>query len=284
MESATSTTIEPRGTERVIEPPKGVELPNLRELWERRDLLYFMAYRDIAVRYKQALIGAFWAVLQPILLAGIFAVFFGILAKVDSAPGIPYPLFVLSGFVIWLYFAMAVTDCALSTLASSTLISKVYFPRLVIPLAAVIPATVDFFVGFFVVVIAAWAYGFEPTLKILALPGLLALTFTTILGAGLWLSALNVKYRDVVLLVPFLTQIGLFISPVVYPIDLVPENLQAVYLANPTAGILELYRWIILPTDFPGMLLLIPIAVSIVLLVTGSIYFKRAEREFADVI
>lgn len=270
--------------ERVIEPPKGWSLPDFKELWARRDLVYFMARRDVAVRYKQAVVGAFWAILQPVLLAAIFAVFFGLLAKVPSAPGIPYPLFVVIGFIMWLYFANGFTDCALSTISNSTLISRVYFPRLVIPIAAVVPSTVDFVFGFLVAVVAALAYGFDPTWKILLLPVLFALTITTILGAGLWLSALNVKYRDIVLVIPFITQVGLFLTPVVYPFNLVPANLQAVYVINPIVGIMELYRWILLPIELPIGLLGISVATSIVLFVTGAMYFQRAEQSFADVI
>ena len=270
--------------ERVIEPAKGWSLPDLRELWDNRDLLYFLARRDVAIRYRQAAVGTFWAVLQPILIAGVFAVFFGILAEVPSEEGIPYPMFALAGMVMWLFFANGMTSCALSTLQASSLISKVYFPRLLIPIAAVAPAIVDFLLGFVIVVIAAALYGFPPQPQLLLFPVLVALTVVTILGAGFWLAALNVKYRDVVLVVPFITLLGLFITPVIYPFDLVPENLQPLYAANPMAGILELYRWMILPTDWPGLLLLIPITVSTLLLISGALYFKWAEQSFADVI
>jgi lipopolysaccharide transport system permease protein len=270
--------------ERVIEPAKGWSFPDLRELWVNRDLLYFMARRDVAIRYRQAAVGTFWAILQPLLIAGVFSVFFGILAKVPSEEGIPYPMFALAGMVMWLFFANGMTACALSTVQASTLISKVYFPRLLIPVAAVAPAVVDFSFGFVVVVVVAALYGFEPQIQLVLFPALVGLTLVTILGIGLWLAALNVKYRDVVLVVPFITLVGLFITPVIYPFNLVPENLQPLYAVNPMAGLLELYRWMILPTDWPGPLLLISVGVSALMLVSGALYFKRAEQSFADVI
>ena len=270
--------------ERIIEPAKGWSFPDLRELWVNRDLLYFMARRDVAIRYRQAAVGTFWAILQPLLIAGVFSVFFGILAKVPSEEGIPYPMFALAGMVMWLFFANGMTACALSTVQASALISKVYFPRLMIPAAAVAPAVVDFCFGFIVVVVVAAIYGFEPQIQLLLFPLLVGLTLITIMGIGLWLAALNVKYRDVVLVVPFITLVGLFITPVIYPFNLVPENLQPLYAVNPMAGLLELYRWMILPTDWPGPLLLISVGVSALMLVSGALYFKRAEQSFADVI
>jgi lipopolysaccharide transport system permease protein len=268
----------------VVEPAHGWEAPNLREVWGYRDLLYYLARRDVVVRYKQAFVGALWAIVQPLVLAAVFSVFLGLLAKVDSAPGIPYPLFAITGMVMWICFTNALQNCSESTLQSDALISKIYFPRLVIPIAAVVPAMVDFVFGFLVVVGAAIAYGFPPGPAILTVPLILALAIMTALGAGLWLSALNVKYRDVHLVVPLVILTGLFITPVIYPSTLVPENLQTLYSLNPMTGVLEAWRWAILGTEWPGLLLLVPIASSAILLVSGAYYFHRAERNFADVI
>ena len=271
-------------TVRTIEPPKRWPLPDLRELWEHRDLLYLMARRDVAIRYKQSIAGVFWALLQPLLLAGVFAVFFGLLQKVDSEEGVPYPLFVVTGMVLWIFFSTAMQSSAESTVTSAPLIRKVYFPRLIVPVAALAPAAVDFAIGLLVVLVMAAIYGFLPGLHTLALPLVFALAAVTIAGLGLWLSALNVRYRDVHLAVPFLILLGLFISPIIYPADIVPDNLQWLYALNPLVGIFESFRWAILGTDFPGTLILIPIAVSALLLVSGALYFQRAEQSFADVI
>lgn len=268
----------------VIEPPRGWELPDLREVWEHRDLVYFLVRRDVVVRYKQAVIGALWAVLQPLLLAGVFSVFFGLLAKVPSAEGIPYPLLVLSGMVMWLSFSKATEAVSMSIIGNGALVSKIYCPRLTIPIAAVLPPWVDFAVGFVVTIAVGLAYGFVPDVRILATPVFVLMAILTALGIGLWLSALNVKYRDFTLVVPFVILVGLFVTPIAYPFDLVPENLQALYAINPMVGVLEGFRWALLGTDWPGALLAIPVATSALLLVSGSLYFKRAERTFADLI
>ena len=284
MEASTTKAPGAAGA-RIIEPPKGWMLPDLREVWAHRDLIYFLIRRDVVVRYKQAVVGAAWAVVQPMLLAVVFSVFFGLLAKVPSAEGVPYPLLVVSGMVMWLSFSNATERAASSTLENQALISKIYLPRVIIPLAAVVPSFIDFLFGFAVVVTAALAYGFVPDVRILAMPVFLFLAVMIALGAGLWLSALNVKYRDVGLLIPFVILVGMFITPIAYPIDLIPENLQAVYSINPMVGVIEGFRWsLALGTAWPGELLLISVGAGLVLLVTGALYFKRAEHAFADVI
>lgn len=269
---------------RTVEPPSRWPRPRLREIWEHRDLVYFMARRDVAVRYKQALVGAFWALLQPLLLAGVFALFFGVLQKVDAPEGIPYPLFAVSGMVMWLFISNAVQAISESTVTAAPMISKVYFPRLIVPLASVAPAAADFAVGFIVVVVLAAAYGFWPNLAILALPLVFGLAMLAVLGFGFWLSALNVKYRDVHLAVPFLILVGLFISPIIYPLEeYVPEAWQPVYAINPFVGVLELFRWIVIGTPFPDWyLVVIPVAVSVAAVISGLFYFVRAEQSFAD--
>jgi lipopolysaccharide transport system permease protein len=271
---------------RTIEPPKRWPLPNLGEVWEHRDLLYFMARRDVAIRYKQSLIGLFWAVLQPIVLAGVFTVFLSILQKVDPPHGIPYGLYALSGMVLWLLLSGAVQLASESTVSSAPLIRKIYFPRLIVPLAAIAPAAVDFAIGFVVVVIVAAAYGYYPGPELLALPLVIAFALLVISGFALWLSALNVRYRDVHLAVPLIVLIGLFISPILYGLDTVqPEWVQNVYALNPVVGVMEVYRWMLLGSPFPEwQIVAIPIAVSTLLLVTGVFYFQRAEQSFADVI
>ena len=270
---------------RVIEPASRFSRPSVRELWEHRDLLYLLARREVSVRYKQSAVGVAWAVVQPLLLAVVFSVFFGHLAKVPSEPGIPYAAFTLSGMVLWLFFASAMSTVTASTLANRELISKVYFPRVIIPVAAVAQPLVDFAIGFVVVLLMLVVYGITPPIQILLIPLAVLLALTTALGIGLWLSAINVRYRDVHLAVPFLIMIGLFISPITYPFHLVPAGLRAVYAINPLVGVLETYRWMLFPgATWPGAIVLIPIAMSILLVVTGAIYFQRTEHTFADII
>jgi lipopolysaccharide transport system permease protein len=269
----------------VIEPARRFGFPDLHELWEHRDLTYFLVRRDLAIRYKQSIVGVLWAVLQPVLLAVVFSVFLGVLAKVPSESGIDYPVFALSGLVMWLYFATAVSRAADSTVASSDLISKVYFPRAVIPLAAVLAPTVDFLFAFVVLIGALLVYDVPLQAELLLVPLLLPVALGIALGAGLWLSALHVKYRDVNILVPFLVQVGLFITPVIYSFELVPDDLKPLYAINPLVGLLETFRWMLFPSiGFPGAIMLIPLGAAIVLLVSGALYFRRAEQSFADVI
>ncbi len=270
--------------ETTIEPPHGWGFPDMRELWAHRDLVYFLARRDVVARYRQAVVGTFWAILQPILLAAAFSVFLGLLANVKGPPGISYPVFAVVGMVIWIPFTNAVALGSTSAVTSQTLISKIYLPRVTIPVAAVIPPTIDFALGLLVAIAISIGYGFPLTFKVILAPAAWGLAAMTALGFVLWFSALNVKYRDIGQLVPFVILIGLFVTPIIYPFSQVPANLQAIYSLNPMVGVLELFRWTILPTDFPGALLLIPVVVSTVLVLTGAVYFQRAQRSFADVI
>jgi lipopolysaccharide transport system permease protein len=270
---------------RVIGPATGLSLPSLRELWDRRDLIYFLARREVSVRYKQSAIGVFWAVLQPLLLALVFSVFFGHLAKVPSERGVAYPAFAVSGMVLWLFFATAMSTASESTVANEQLISKVYFPRIIIPLAAVCPALIDFCVAFVVVLIVVVVYGTVPPAQIVLVPVVVIAALATATGIGLWLSALNVRYRDVHHAVPFVILVGLFISPITYPFHLVPSGVRPIYALNPLVGVLESYRWMLFPSaPWPGLIILIPIATSVLFLLTGALYFQRVERTFADVI
>ncbi len=270
---------------RVIEPPTRFAWPDLGEIWEHRDLLYLLSRREVSARYKQSAIGVAWAVVQPVLLAVVFSVFFGKLAKIPSERGVPYPAFAVSGMVLWLFFAGAMSNATSSTVANRELISKVYFPRILIPLAAVAQPLVDFVIAFVVVLLTLVVYGVTPPIQILLVPLALLLALTTALGIGLWLSAINVRYRDVHLAIPFLIMVGLFVSPITYPFHLVPEAVRPIYAINPMVGVLEVYRWMLFPTaNWPGTLVLIPIAVSILLIVTGALYFQRTEHTFADII
>jgi lipopolysaccharide transport system permease protein len=270
---------------RVIEPPTGFSLPSVREIWEQRDLLYFLARREVSVRYKQSVIGVFWAVLQPLLLAIVFSVFFGHLAHVPSEPGVPYAPFAVSGMVLWLFFSGAMSGASESTVTNEKLITKVYFPRVIIVLAAVCPPLIDFCIAFCVVIATLLVYGIVPPVQIFLMPVLLLLALTTATGIGLWLSALNVRYRDVHHAIPFVVLVGLFISPITYPFHLVPHAVRAIYAINPLVGVLETYRWMLFPSaGWPGAIIVIPIAASVLLLVSGAAYFHRAQSSFADVI
>jgi len=268
----------------VVEQPRGWELPNLREIAHSRDLIYFLAKRDVAVRYKQTAVGALWAVLQPLLLAAIFSIFLGQLADVPSE-GAPYALFALAGMTIWLFVANAIARCSESTIASSDLISKVYFPRIAVPLAAIAVPVMDFIAAFAVLLVILVAAGEAPGAQVLLTPLVFAIAAALTLGIGLWLSALVVRYRDVSLIVPFLIQVLLFLTPILYPLSLVPDDYQALYSLNPLVGVLETFRWCVLPgASAPGSLVLISAATGAVLLATGLLYFTSAQRRFADVI
>jgi lipopolysaccharide transport system permease protein len=269
----------------VVEPSKGWVWPNWHELWSHRDLLWVLARRDVAVLYKQSLIGALWAIIQPVLLAAVFSLFFGLLAHIDTGTDVPYPVFALLGMVTWLFFASAVAKMASSTLMSAPLISKVYFPRLVIPLAAVSAPLVDFAVGFVVALLVTLLYGVMPPVQVILTPLLVPVLLAVTLGFGLWLAALHVKYRDIGNLVSFGLLLGLFITPIVYPLTNVPDAYHLLYSLNPMVGVLELMRWMVLPgSEFPVVPLSVTLVESALLLATGILYYGRAEREFADVI
>ena len=241
--------------------------------------------RDVAIRYKQTVIGGAWAVLQPIALALVFTVFLSVLADVPSRAGVPYALYAFSGLVCWVFFTGAFQTSAASTVASSELITKIYFPRLLLPLAATAPSVVDVVIGFAVVVgaIPLWGLSFGP--EILAVPFVLAGVWITALGAGLLFSALFVKYRDVQLVVPFVILVGLFVTPIMYPISLVSTKLQPLYALNPMVGLLEVYRWALFGSYTASSAVLpISLASAAVIVVVGLTYFQRTESEFADVI
>lgn len=257
---------------------------NLRDLWEYRDLLYFLIWRDIKVRYKQTALGAAWAVLQPLLTMVAFSIFFGRLAKVPS-DGIPYPVFAYAALLPWTLFAYSVNEAGNSLIGSQNLITKVYFPRLVIPIAAVLGGLVDFAISFAVLILLMAVSGIRPTLAVLTVPLFILLVVATAVAVGLWLAALNVKYRDVRYTIPFLTQFWLFVTPVAYSGSQVPARWRTIYGLNPMAGVVEGFRWALLgKKEAPGPMLAVSVAVVAVLLVGGLYHFRRLESTFADTV
>ena len=268
----------------IIKPSQGWVNLRLKDVWEYRELLYFLVWRDIKVRYKQTVLGAAWAVIQPFLAMVVFSIFFGKLAQVPS-DGLPYPIFAYAALLPWQLFAHALTESGNSLVASQQLIKKVYFPRLAIPLAAVLAGLVDFAIAFVVLLVMMFYYGIYPTLAIVTLPLFILFAVATAMAAGLWLSALNVEYRDVRYVIPFLTQFWLFATPVAYPSSLVPEPWRAVYGLNPMAGVVEGFRWAILgKSGGMGSLMLVSVLAVIALLIGGLIYFRRMEKTFADLV
>ncbi len=271
-----------RGVTRIT-PRAGWPVLDVRELWDYRELLYFLVWRDIKVRYKQTVIGAAWAIIQPVFAMVIFTIFFGMLAKLPSG-NLPYPLFYYSGLLPWLYFSGAFQHATNAIIDHQRLITKVYFPRLLLPLAAVVCGLVDFAVAFVILVAMMAFYGIAPAAGVLLLPIFLLLAVATALGAGLWLSVLNATYRDVRYVVPFLIQLWLFASPVVYPSSLVPEAWRWLYGLNPMAGVIEGFRWALLGQGQPPALLGVSAAVVALVLLGGVIYFSRAEETIADIV
>jgi lipopolysaccharide transport system permease protein len=268
----------------VIQPPTPWPAPGLREIWNYRELLYFLLWREVKVRYKQTALGVAWAVIQPFFTMVVFSVIFGRLAGLPS-DGLPYPVFAFSALLPWQLFAFALTESSNSVVANQRVITKVYFPRLIIPLAAVLVGVVDFLVAFSVLLAMLLYYGIAPTAAVLTLPLWTAFAVCAALAVGLWLSAINVKFRDVRYTVPFVTQIWLYATPVAYSTSLIPEPWQFVYAINPMVGVVEGFRWALLgqAAVAPGPLL-VSIAVVALMLVGGLFHFQRTERTFADVI
>lgn len=268
----------------VVEPAAGWAALDLRELWQYRELLYFLTWRDIKVRYKQTVIGAVWAILQPFMTMVVFSVIFGRLVGVPS-DGVPYPVFAYTALLPWTFFATAVTRAGSSLVNDANLISKVYFPRVVVPVAAVLAILVDFIISFVILLGIMLYYGIVPGAAVVTLPLFLLLAFLTALGVGLWSSAINVRYRDVGHAIPFLTQFWFFVTPIVYPSSIIPERWQLLYGLNPMTGVVEGFRWALLGKDAAsGGSMIVSVAVVLALFIGGLLYFRRMEDEFADVV
>jgi len=259
-------------------------LPKLRELWEYRELLYFFAWRDIKVRYKQTVMGALWAIIQPFFTMVIFSLFFGRLANVPS-DGVPYPVFSFTALVPWTFFANALAQASNSLVSNANMIKKIYFPRLALPIATVLAGVIDFAVAFIVLLGIMLFYGLVPTVNIIWLPFFALLALVTSLGVSLWLAVMNVQFRDVRYTVPFLTQAWLFMTPIAYPSSLLSEPWRTLYGLNPMAGVVEGFRWALLGTDTaPGKMIIVSSMVALILLIGGAFYFRRMEESFADVL
>lgn len=268
----------------VIQPAHGWISLRLRELWEYRELLYFLTWRDIKVRYKQTLVGASWAIIQPFCTMVVFTLFFGRLAKIPSE-GVPYPIFSYTALLPWTFFAQAMNQSANSLVGSANLLTKVYFPRFGIPLSAALVPLVDFAIAFTVLVGMMFFYQIYPTTGVVWLPVFLLLAFAASLGVGLWLSAIAVQYRDVRYIIPFLTQLWLFATPVIYPSSLLQGAWRIILGLNPMTGVVEGFRWGLLGIgEAPGAMIWPSVGVALLLLVTGVIYFNRMEETFADVV
>jgi lipopolysaccharide transport system permease protein len=267
-----------------IKPIHGWATLKLKELWEYRELLYFLVWRDVKVRYKQAALGASWAILQPLLTMLIFSLFFGRLAKVPS-DGIPYPLFSFAALVPWNFFSTAITQSSGSVVGSANLITKVYFPRLAIPLASVLAGLLDFAIAGAVLLGLMAYYKRVPTANIVWLPCFILLAVLAAVGVGFWLSALNVKYRDVRYVVPFLVQFWMFASPIVYPSSLLPSRWRTLYALNPMVGVVDGFRWALLGTKTaPGPVLAVSVLATFAFVLGGALYFRRMEAQFADIV
>lgn len=267
-----------------IEPSRGWSALLLRDLWEYRELLYFLTWRDVKLRYKQTALGALWAILQPVLTMVVFSLFFGRMAKIP-ADGLPYPLFAIAALVPWTFFANGLAQSSSSLVTNSHLIKKVYFPRLAVPIASVLSGLVDFAVAFLVLLCMMAYFGYAPSARVVFLPLFLILALTTALGVGLWLAALNVAFRDIKYVVPFLTQLWLFVTPIAYPSTLLPQRWRLLYSLNPMAGVVEGFRWALLGAKTsPGAEIAVSSFAAFLVLVGGALFFRRSERTFADVI
>jgi homopolymeric O-antigen transport system permease protein len=269
----------------IIEATSGWRTLGLQELWKYRELLYFLTLRDIKVRYKQTILGAAWAVIQPFMTMIVFSIFFGSLAGMPS-DDIPYPIFAYTALVPWTFFANGLTNSSNGLITEAALLTKVYFPRLIIPISRVIAGLVDFVIAFAVLLLMMLFYGILPTINILFIPLFLAFTFITALGGGLWFSAMNVQFRDIRYVIPFAAQFLLFATPIAYPSSLIEnELLRTLYGINPMVGVVEGFRWALLKGNTPpDATIIMSITVSVIIFITGLFYFKRVEKTFADVV
>jgi lipopolysaccharide transport system permease protein len=268
-----------------IKPPTGWAVLNLKDLWRYRELIFFLTWRDVKVRYKQTALGASWAILRPFMMMVVFSIFFGGLAEVPS-DGLPYPVFSYAGLLPWELFAGALSIASRSLVTNRHMITKVYFPRIILPISSILGGLVDFMIAFVILILMMVFYGITPTANIWTLPLFLILALVTALGTSLWLSAMNVLYRDIGYILPFLSQFWMFISPVVYSTTMIPDSFQLLYALNPMTGVVNGFRWALLGIEdvAPGPSLVMSSIVAVVILVTGMIYFRRTERQFADMV
>jgi lipopolysaccharide transport system permease protein len=267
----------------IIRPPRKWVPVDFRELRQYHELLYFFTWRDVKVRYKQTGLGFLWAIIQPLFMMVVFSVFFGGLAKIPSE-GVPYPLFNLAALLPWTLFAEGLTRSTTSMVINANIMTKVYFPRLIMPISGILSPLVDFAAAFSILVVMMAYYGFVPGWNLVFLPVFIVFALMTSLAIGLWLSALNVQYRDFQYTLPFIIQFWLFASPVVYPSTLLPESIRWLYGLNPMAGVIEGFRWALLGTNPPSALIGVSVAIVIALLVGGVFYFRKMEQYFADIV
>ncbi len=267
-----------------IKPSRGLAALNLRDLWTYRELVFFMIWRDIKVRYKQTLLGALWAIIQPVLTMLVFNFIFGSIAKVPTE-GIPYPIFSYTALLPWGLFTAALNNASRSLTSNQNMVTKIYFPRLVLPLSSALGGLVDFAIAFLILIVMMVYYQVTPTAAIWTLPLFLLLTVITALGVALWLSAINVQYRDVNYVLPFLTQFWLFLTPVAYSAKVISDKWQLVYSLNPMAGVVNGFRWALLGTNTgPNLNMAVSVGISLIFLITGLLYFRSMEKTFADTI
>jgi lipopolysaccharide transport system permease protein len=268
----------------IIRPVRGWRSLGLRDLWAYRELFYFLMWRDLKVRYKQTVLGAVWAVLQPLVAMVVFTIFFGHLAHIESQ-GAPYAVFVLAGLVPWTLFSSALTQASMSVASNQALVTKIYFPRLIIPIASTLANVVDFLLSCLVLAAVMAYYGVVPTVWVAILPLLFLLTMASALAAGMWLAALNARYRDVQYTIPFLVQVWFFLTPIVYSVNLLPARFTFIYGLNPMVGVVQGFRWALLgQADHVGPLLILSCGIVLAMLVGGLAYFRRTETIFADVL
>lgn len=269
----------------LIKPSKGWVGLRLRDLWAYRELIYFLTWRDIKVRYKQSVLGILWAILKPFMAMVVFTIFFGNFAKIPS-DGIPYPIFSYTATLPWELFATALSVASRSMVANSNMVSKIYFPRMIVPLASVMSSVVDFFIGFIILIGMMIYYGFTPTLATLWLPLLILLALITALGVGFWTSALMVRYRDMGYIMPFISNLWMYLTPVVYSSTMIPEKWRLIYFLNPMTGVVEGFRYALLGSARSGSvgMILLSAVIAIIILITGMFYFRRMEKQFADMI
>lgn len=263
-------------------PSRGLRLPNLRELWQYRELAYFLALRDLKVRYKQAAFGAGWAIFQPLVLTAVFTLVFTRIARFETE--LPYPVFALSGLIVWTYISTSVTKATQVLVANTPLVTKVYFPRVLAPTAAVLPSLVDFLLSLVLLAAVMLFFPVQPTWALLTLPLWMLAMVALVLGVSLLLGTVNVRYRDVTHGITLLVQLWIFVSPIAYESAQVPNAWRGLYFLNPVAGVIEGFRWALAGQSWPGPVVFLSLGVAVALLVSGVVYFQQGERRFADVI